>query len=46
MFPLAVHLPRCREALVVNMADKFCAMLEVAHLYQTRRLQRWLPVAA
>ena len=43
MFPLAVHLPRCREALVVNMADKFCATVEVIHLYQTRRLQRWLP---
>ena len=32
-----------REALVVNMADKFCATVEVIHLYQTRRLQRWLP---
>ena len=46
MFPLAVHLPRCREALVVNMADKICATLEVVHLYQTRRLQRWLPLSA
>ena len=46
MFPLAVHLPRCREALVVNMADKICATLEVVHLYQTRRLQRWLPLPA
>ena len=46
MFPLAVHLPRCREALVVNLADKICATLEVARLYQTRRVQRWLPVAA
>ena len=43
MFPLAVHLPRCREALVVNMADKICATIEVIHLYQTQRLQRWLP---
>ena len=46
MFPLAVHLPRCREALVVNIADKVCATLEVIHLYQTRRVQRWLPVRA
>lgn len=46
MFPLAVHLPRCREALVVNMADKICATLEVVHLYQTRRVQRWLPLSA
>ena len=43
MFPLAVHLPRCREAFVVNMADKICATLEVIHVYQTRRLQQWLP---
>ncbi len=44
MFPLAVHLPRCREALAVNIADKVCATLEVVHLYQTRRIQRWLPL--
>ena len=46
MFPLAVHLPRCREALVVNIADKVCATMEVIHLYQTRRVQRWLPSTA
>ena len=46
MFPLAVHLPRCREALVVNMADKICAILEVACIYRTRPVQRWLPVTA
>lgn len=46
MFPLAVHLPRCREALVVNLADKICATIEVVHLYKTRRIQRWLPAAA
>ena len=43
MFPLSLHLPRCREALVVNLADNFCAALEMLHLYQTRPLQRWLP---
>ena len=43
MWPLAVHLPRCREAVVVNLADKICATLEVIHLYRTRRIQRWLP---
>jgi len=46
MFPLAVHLPRCREALVVNLADKLCASIEVAHLYRTRFVQRHLPVLA
>ena len=32
--------------VAVNLADKFCATLEVVHLYQTRRVQRWLPTAA
>ncbi len=43
MFPLAVHLPRCREALVVNLADKLCATIETVHLYHTRMVQRRLP---
>ena len=43
MFPLSVHLPRCREAAVVNMADKFCATIEVIHLYRTRAVQKHLP---
>ena len=43
MFPLAVHLPRCREALVVNLADDICAVLEIVRLYRTRTVQRWLP---
>lgn len=46
MFPLAVHLPRCREALAVNMADKICSVLEVACVHRTRRVRRWLPVSA
>ena len=46
MFPLAVHLPRCREALVVNLADDICAVLEAARLYRTRLIQRWLPESA
>ena len=43
MWPLAVHLPRCREAVVVNLADKLCATLELIQLYRTRPIQRWLP---
>ena len=46
MFPLAVHLPRSTVALAVSLADKFCATLEVVHLYQARFIQRWLPQAA
>ena len=46
MFPLGIHLPRCREALVVNLADDICAVLEVAHLCRTRLIRRWLPAPA
>ena len=46
MFPLAVHLPRSRVAVAVNLADKLCATLEVAHLHRMRRIQRWLPAPA
>ena len=46
MFPLAVHLPRCREAVAVNLADKLCAGLEVVCLCRTRLVRRWLPTAA
>ena len=45
MFPLAVHLPRCREAVAVNLADKLCSVLEVARLSRTRPIRRWLPSA-
>lgn len=43
MWPLAVHLPRYREAAVVNIADKVCATIEVIHLYRTRIIQKRLP---
>ncbi len=43
MFPLAVHLPRSRTAVAVNLADKLCATIEVVHLYRTRFIQRRLP---
>lgn len=43
MFPLSVHLPRYREALLVNLADSVCAVLEMLRLCKTRPLRRWLP---
>ena len=43
MWPLAVHRPRYREAVAVNLADKLCATLEFIRIYRTRRVQRWLP---
>ena len=44
MFPLAVHLPRSREAVAVNLADKLCALIEVVHLNRTRFIRRLIPV--
>ena len=44
MWPLAVHLPRSKVALAVNLADKLCATLEVAHLSRIRPIQRRLPL--
>ena len=42
MFPLAVHLPRSRVAIAVNLADKLCATIEVAQLYRLIPLRRRL----
>ncbi len=43
MFPLAVHLPHSRTAVAVNLADKICTILEVAHLNHTHLARRNLP---
>ena len=37
MWPLARRMPRYREALVVNLADKLCATAEVVRLYHYLR---------
>ena len=34
MWPLAKRRPRSREAAVVNLADKFCATLEVSQFWR------------
>ena len=33
MWPLSRRMPRYKESLVVNLADKLCATAEVSHLY-------------
>ena len=43
MWPLARHMPRCRLALVINLADKFCATLEVTRLYHLLGVREILP---
>ncbi len=34
MWPLASHMPRYKEAYIVNLADKLCATVEVCNLYR------------
>ena len=39
MWPLALHLPRSREAWVVSLADKLCATAEVVQLFRRMKLR-------
>lgn len=39
MWPLAVHLPRSREAWAVSAADKICATLEVLGVWKRLRMR-------
>ncbi len=39
MWPLAVHLPRSREAWAVSFADKICATIEVIQLWKRLKLR-------
>ena len=39
MWPLALHLPRSREAWVVSLADKLCATAEVVQLFRRLKLR-------
>lgn len=40
MFPLNISLPRCREAVIVSIADKVSAVLETFHSAQAVRIVR------
>lgn len=33
MWPLTLSLPRCREAWIVTVADKYCSMMETVRLH-------------
>ncbi|MGI6029519.1 MAG: HD domain-containing protein [Candidatus Heteroscillospira sp.] len=43
MWPLAKTMPHSKEALIVNLADKFCATLEVCFLSRMKRIRGWIP---
>ncbi len=40
MWPASRRMPRCREAVVVNLADKLCACAEVLHIWRHMRMRR------
>ena len=43
MWPLAKTMPHSKAAVIVNLADKMCATLEVSYLSRLKRIQRWIP---
>ncbi|NLF34873.1 MAG: HD domain-containing protein [Clostridiales bacterium] len=46
MWPLAPKMPRYKEAFIVNLADKACAIVEVCNLYGIIRRKNRVPVPA
>lgn len=46
MWPLARSMPRYKEALVVNLADKLCATAEVSRVYHHIRWARSVTAVA
>ena len=45
MWPLALHLPRSREAWTVSLADKICATAETLQLWKRMELRTILTAA-
>ena len=46
MWPLARRMPRYKEAVVVNLADKLCATVEVLQIWRRLRLRRTVDATA
>lgn len=45
MWPLAVHMPKCRLAVIINLSDKLCATLEVLRLYHLLKVREAMPAS-
>ena len=43
MWPLALIMPNSKEAVVVNIADKYCAILEVLRVWHRMQVRRHMP---
>lgn len=39
MWPLALHMPRSREAWAVSLVDKFCCALESVQIYRRTKMR-------
>ena len=39
MWPLPGRMPRSREAVIVNLADKYCALMEAAGIWHSLRMR-------
>lgn len=46
MWPLTLRLPRCREAAVVCLMDKFCTLAEIFNMGTGHRFYKRLPAFA
>lgn len=46
MWPLAYHAPRCRLAVIISLADKFCAVLEICKIYKLLGLREVMPASS
>lgn len=43
MWPLSPKMPKSKEAMVVNVADKYCAILEVLHVWHRMKMRHHVP---
>lgn len=46
MWPLAYHMPRCRLALIISLADKLCATLEILKIYHLMKVRQVMPASS
>lgn len=46
MWPLARHMPRCKLAFVITVADKLCATLEILKIYHLMRFRQVMPASS
>lgn len=45
MWPLSKVMPKSREALLVSMCDKYCAMVEGLQIWKKMKIRRRIPAA-